>query len=113
MRRRRPPASELAWSFFKASGPGGQHRNKTETGVRLTHLPTGVTVSATERRSRERNRIMALERLMERLALLNRPPRKPRKPTAPGQAARKRRLEAKLRRGRVKALRQKPPASGE
>jgi len=113
MRRRRPPESELSWSFFKASGPGGQHRNKTETGVRLTHLPTGVTVSATERRSRERNRIMALERLMERLALLNRPPRKPRKPTAPGQAARMRRLEAKLRRGRVKALRQKPPASGE
>ena len=38
-------------SFFVASGPGGQHRNKTESGVRLTHRPTELSVTATERRS--------------------------------------------------------------
>jgi len=43
--------AECVEEFFIASGPGGQHRNKTESGVRLTHGPTGVTVSATERRS--------------------------------------------------------------
>ena len=37
--------------FFVASGPGGQHRNRTESGVRLTHRPTGIVVLATERRS--------------------------------------------------------------
>lgn len=108
MRQRRPPEYELTWQFFKASGPGGQHRNKTETGVRLTHLPSGITVTATERRSRERNRDMALERLMERLAERNRP-RKKRKPTKPSRAARQRRLECKLKRGRLKSLR-KPPS---
>lgn len=107
MRQRRPPESDLTWQFFKASGPGGQHRNKTETGVRLTHLPSGITVTATERRSRERNRDMALERLMERLAERNRP-RKKRQPTKPSRAARQRRLECKLRRGRIKNLRKRP-----
>jgi protein subunit release factor B len=107
MRLRRPPESELSWEFYKASGPGGQHRNKTETGVRLTHLPSGITVNATERRSRERNRTMALERLMERLAELARP-RKTRTPTKPSRAARKRRLESKVKRGRIKSLRRRP-----
>ncbi len=110
MRQRRPPESELSWEFFKASGPGGQHRNKTETGVRLTHQPSGITVSATERRSRERNRTMALERLMERLAQLERP-RKKRKPTTPSRAARQRRLESKIQRGRIKKLRQRPTSA--
>jgi protein subunit release factor B len=107
MRQRRPPESELSWDFFKASGPGGQHRNKTETGVRLTHLPSGIIVTATERRSRERNRAMALARLMERLAASQRP-RKTRKPTAPSRAARQTRLDNKLRRGRLKSLRRRP-----
>ena len=42
--------------FVRAGGPGGQHRNKTESGVRLLHLPSGTTVSATERRSQSQNR---------------------------------------------------------
>jgi protein subunit release factor B len=54
---------ECEEEFFIASGPGGQHRNKTETGVRLTHKPTGMTVTATERRSQLQNRGAALERM--------------------------------------------------
>ena len=50
-------------STFVGGGPGGQHRNKTASAVRIVHLPTGVTVTATERRSQLRNRGAALERL--------------------------------------------------
>jgi protein subunit release factor B len=57
-------------TFFTAGGPGGQHRNKTESGVRLVHPPTGVVVTATERRSQAQNRGEALVRLRERLGLL-------------------------------------------
>jgi protein subunit release factor B len=99
-----PPDSELRWEYFRGSGPGGQHRNKVETGVRLTHLPSGVTVTATERRSRARNRAAALERLARRLAQMNRKP-KPRRPTRATRASRERRLEAKRRRARTKNLR--------
>ena len=52
---------------FRASGPGGQHRNKTDSGVRLTHLPTGTVVTATEDRSQHANRKVAWKRLQETL----------------------------------------------
>ena len=48
---------EVVWSFFRGGGPGGQHRNKVETGVRLFHPPSGITVTATEGRSQYRNRV--------------------------------------------------------
>ena len=104
-----PPDNELDWTFFKASGPGGQHRNKTETGVRLTHLPTGTVVTATERRSRHQNMQAALLRLAQRLSELDRPV-KIRRPTKPSRAARKKRLEAKKRRAQVKSRRSRVSA---
>lgn len=52
---------------FRSSGAGGQHRNKTDSGVRLTHLPTGLVVTATEERSQHQNRQVAWGRLHEAL----------------------------------------------
>jgi ribosome-associated protein len=90
--------------FFIASGPGGQHRNKVETGVRLTHRPSGISVTATERRSQHANREMAFERMADRLEEMQHisPPRKPTRPTA---ASRERRLEEKRRAARLKKQR--------
>lgn len=82
--------------FFRAGGPGGQHRNKASTGVRLTHRPTEVTVTATERRSQAQNRQVALERLRAALERLTRV-KKVRRPTQPSRGAKERRLEAKRR----------------
>jgi protein subunit release factor B len=95
-------AAECEESFFVASGPGGQHRNKTESGVRLVHRPTGVTVSATERRSQLQNRGAALERLRERLAALGHEP-KHRRATRPTRGSVERRIQAKKRTARKKA----------
>ena len=86
--------TDLEITFFRASGPGGQHRNTRETGVRIRHVPTGITVTATERRSQPENRRIALERLELALARLRRK-RKKRVPTKPSRAARERRLRAK------------------
>src|SRR6056297_1478292 len=53
----------------RRSGPGGQHRNKTSSGVFLEHRPTGLIGEATERRSQHQNRDVALQRLRMRLAV--------------------------------------------
>jgi ribosome-associated protein len=87
--------------FFIASGPGGQHRNKTESGVRLLHRPTGLLVTATERRSQAQNRGEALVRLRERLAAMGHEP-KLRRATKPTRGSKLRRLDEKRRRGETK-----------
>ena len=58
----------------RGSGPGGQHRNKVETAIVITHQPTGVTGQASERRSQHKNREVAIQRLRLNLALQVRTP---------------------------------------
>jgi len=62
---------EVRWETMRASGPGGQHVNRTESAVRVTHLPTGVQSTAMEERSQHRNRKLALARLTKKLNEIN------------------------------------------
>ena len=57
---------DLKWDYTKASTKGGQHANKTHTGVRLTHIPTGIVVRITGR-SQDSNKIKALSEMEKRL----------------------------------------------
>jgi len=98
---------ECQVSFFVAGGPGGQHRNKTASGVRLTHAPTGITVSATERRSQFQNRLAALMRLRRQLISLSYVP-KVRRPTKPSKGQRQARVEHKRRTSLKKQQRRTP-----
>ena len=61
--------TDCSIQFSRASGPGGQNRNKVETAVILTHRPSGIKAEANERRSQSENREQALFRLRLRLAL--------------------------------------------
>ena len=92
---------EVELQTYRAGGPGGQHRNKADTAVRIHHPPSGVTVTATERRSQSMNKELAFERLIERLEKLNFKPKK-RRPTKPTRSAKARRVETKKRRGAIK-----------
>ena len=126
------PERELRWRFSRASGPGGQGVNTTDSRVELSfdlvrspsvpdelrdravsrlagRLVDGVlTVVASEHRSQLRNRDAARERLAEvlRRAVEADPPK--RRPTRPSAGARRRRVDAKTRRGAVKRLRGRP-----
>ncbi|RMF79617.1 MAG: peptide chain release factor-like protein [Planctomycetota bacterium] len=66
--------AECDVDLYKASGPGGQHRNKVTSAVRLHHRPSGVLVIGTESRSQHENKARALRRLREALALTFRAP---------------------------------------
>jgi ribosome-associated protein len=92
---------------FRSSGPGGQHVNKTESAVRLRHLPSGIVVSSQQERSQHRNKALCVQRLRNKVARLNyRPPK--RVPTRVPRSAKNRTLEEKARRSQIKRLRSKP-----
>jgi len=59
---------DVDFKRFRGSGPGGQHKNKTETCVRVTHRPTGVVAVATSERSLHQNMMSAVEMLKGKLA---------------------------------------------
>jgi len=127
-----PPESELTWRFSRSSGPGGQGVNTTDSRVELSfdvarsptlpahlraralarlhrRLVDGVlTVVATEHRSQLRNREAARERLNALLAAALAADPAPRRPTRPTAGSRRRRLDAKTRRGAIKRLRGRP-----
>ncbi len=66
--------AQCRFDRFRVSGPGGQHRNRRDTAVRLVHTPSGVSAQASERRSQAQNRQTALARLRRAIALeLRRP----------------------------------------
>ena len=92
---------------FRAGGKGGQHLNKTESAVRMTHLPTGTVVSCQDERSQYQNKRKCLLQLREKLVALNyRPPK--RIPTRKPRSAKEKILETKRKQSQKKQLRQKP-----
>ena len=123
------------WSASRSSGPGGQHRDKASTRAEVMLTPESLEgldpevaerlarglgldvnplrISIQDERSLARNQEIAAERLRERVldALAPEPPA--RRPTRPGRGARRKRLEAKIRRGSIKRLRRSPEGESE
>lgn len=99
--------AECEVETFRSGGPGGQHANKVESGVRLTHIPTGIRVTSRDSRSQARNKQIALNRLRARLEE-HLTPRKRRIGTKPSAASRRKRLEQKRQRSETKKMRRPP-----
>ncbi len=59
---------EIRYETLRASGPGGQHVNKTESAVRAIHIPSGLSITASDQRSQHQNKKLATERLLIKLA---------------------------------------------
>ncbi len=106
--------SDLAESFARSGGPGGQNVNKVSTAVTLRHLPTGLSVTVQDSRSQALNRKLARERLLdaiesrrqsERAAEIKRREKIRRQRSPRPRALKKRILEAKRRRSKLKKLR--------
>lgn len=107
----RLPLDELARQCdaqaFRATGPGGQGVNTTDSAVRMTHRATGVTVTARESRSQWQNRQSCLRKLREVFERRARPPKR-RKKTRVSAAQRERRMRDKRFRSDIKRLRRRP-----
>lgn len=91
---------------FRATGPGGQGVNTTDSAVRMTHLPTGITVTSRESRSQFRNRQLCLSKLHDIFERKARPP-KPRKKTRVPRHAKEARLKKKRLTSEKKAARRR------
>lgn len=63
--------NEIRYETLQASGPGGQHVNKTESAVRAVHIPSGISVVASDQRSQWQNKKLATERLLVKLTAWN------------------------------------------
>lgn len=88
----------------RGSGPGGQHRNKSYTGVRLRHRPSGVVATVTRNRSYSRNLAIALELVADKLRERMKR-RKKRVATKVPRSVNRRRLDEKNKRSQTKQLR--------
>lgn len=123
------PDAELVERFSRSSGPGGQSVNTTDSRVELVWdagssavlSPTQrdrlvqrlgdpvITVVASEHRSQRQNRTAARLRLAAIVRAAIEPPAPPRRATRPSRSSRARRVDAKRRRGEIKATRRRPP----
>ena len=113
------PAAELTERFSRSAGPGGQSVNTTDSRVELVFDPAAsqvltqiqrarlrqIRVVATTHRSQHRNRLEARERMARAIRDALAPPPRRRVPTKPSKSSRRRRVEAKKRRGHTKSLR--------
>ena len=106
--------AELEEIFARSGGPGGQHVNKVSTAVTLRHLPSGLQVTVQDSRSQARNRVLARERMVDAIERRRQRERaveisrreKVRRQRSPRPPALKRRiLEGKRRRSKLKKLR--------
>lgn len=102
--------AECDVSTFRATGPGGQSVNTTDSAVRLKHRPTGIVVVCRRERSQLRNKGDCLERLRKRIKERLAPPPPERRRTTPTAAAKERRLAGKARVAAKKRARRVPPA---
>lgn len=120
------PDREISFRFTPSGGPGGQHANRSSTRVEATfdaanspgmpealrrrvieRLGPVVRVVVDEERSQHRNREIAVARLRERVAVAGREPKR-RRPTRPSLRSKRRRIDAKRRRGEIKRGRRRP-----